>query len=506
LAAVSKERGSPWRELVTALQARIRSAIDRAIDKAAARMYPFGFTVPAKRALVLTQDEAERMQQPSVGTGHLLLGLVREPDGLASRVLSGFGLEIDAARAMLSEEPLEVTATAGFQGVTSGTKRVIGKAYDEKQRTGSTSVGTEHLLVGILLEGRGHGALVLARSGVTLERTRERVRDLLAQGLTDSPRSYDCVNLPLEKLSLTAESALLAGAGDALEFGARPFGSEYVLLGILAQTGSLGARVLTELAITSDAVRARLTRAPAAEAGADATMDEGLRVELQKIFLAHQTDVAIDTSALAQAVLAGGGLGGAILGSFTTRQKLDQTIASLRTSELSEEPIGRFSSPLRLLWNQRALCRIWAGRYADARADFLVLRANASTPLERAAYANNQAWVNLLMGDRSLFEESLALAQEALAISPDRSALRSTLAFALIQNGRSREGVEMLEATGGENEDKRIAAERSAILALGKWRAGDRGRARTLLQRATKLDPECVLLPRVRAEFEPTPG
>jgi Flp pilus assembly protein TadD len=106
------------------------------------------------------------------------------------------------------------------------------------------------------------------------------------------------------------------------------------------------------------------------------------------------------------------------------------------------------------------------------------------------------------MGDRSLFEESLALAQEALAISPDRSALRSTLAFALIQNGRSREGVEMLEATGGENEDKRIAAERSAILALGKWRAGDRGRARTLLQRATKLDPECVLLPRVNTEFQ----
>jgi tetratricopeptide (TPR) repeat protein len=488
---------------MTALKTRLRSASRTAHGM----RYPFErFTVPAKRVLNLTQEEAERMQQPSIGTAHLLLGLLREPDGLASTILAGFGLEIDAARAMLSQEPLEESLDARRQRPTSGTKRVIENAFEEKQRTGATYIGSEHLLVGILLEGRGNAALVLARSGVTLERTRQRVAALLAQGISDSSRSSDCANLALEKLSLTAESALIASAREAVEFGAKSFGSEYVLLGILAQTGSLGARVLRELAITSETVRASLTRAPAVGAGPDPFITDGLRIELRKIFLAHQTDVAIDTSALAQAVLAGGGLGGAILGSHTTKQKLDQAVASLRTTELAEAPIERFAKPLRPLWNERALCRLWAGRYADARADYSVLRANATTPLERAAYGNNLAWVNLVVGDRRLFGESLALAEEALASSPDSRAFRSTHAFALIENGRSWEGVEILEAHGTDDADKGAAAELTAILALGKWRAGERDRGLALLERATDLDPQCALLPRVKAEFERPAG
>ncbi len=488
---------------MTALKTGVRSAIDRA----GAGKYPFeSLTLPAKRVLILAQDEAERMAQDSIGTGHLLLGLLREPDGLASKILAGFGVEIDAARDMLSQEPREGLPVGNRPFATSETKRVLEKAFEEKERTKKSDVGTEDLLVAILLVGRGNAELVLARLGVTLERTRERVADLLAQGISDSSRSTDSANLPLEKLSVTAESALIASAREAAEFGAKSFGGEYLLLGILAQTGSLGARVLTELGITSEAVRARLTRAPAAKAGLDAYMTEELRIELRRIFLAHQTDVAIDTSALAQAVLAGGGLGGAIMRSHPTRQKLDQAIASLRTPELSEEPVGRFSIPLRRVWSERALSRIWAGRYSDARADYLVLRANASTASERAAFANNLAWVNLVIGDRSLFAESLALAEGAVASSPDNRVFQSTLAFALLENGRSREGVEILEAHGSDVADNRIAAELTAILAIAKWRAGERDRAGTLLKRATDLDPQCALLPRVKAEFERPAG
>jgi hypothetical protein len=126
--------------------------------------------------------------------------------------------------------------------------------------------------------------------------------------------------------------------------------------------------------------------------------------------------------------------------------------------------------------------------------------------LERAAYGNNLAWVNLVVGDRRLFGESLALAEEALASSPDSRAFRSTHAFALIENGRSREGVEILEAHGTDDADKGAAAELTAILALGKWRAGERDRGLALLERATDLDPQCALLPRVKAEFERPAG
>ncbi|HVS08107.1 MAG TPA: Clp protease N-terminal domain-containing protein [Candidatus Dormibacteraeota bacterium] len=501
---MSKEGGSSWAALITVLKTRLRSA-----RRTSHRMkYPFEwFSVPARRVLNLTQDEAERMQQPAIGTSHLLLGLLREADGLASKILAGFGLEIDAAREMLSREPLEGSPTGRHQAVpTSGTKRVIENAFEEKQRTGRSYVGTEHLLVGILLEANGNGALVLARSGVNLERTRKRVAEFLAQGISDSSRFLGYADLALENLSVTAESALIASAREAAELGAQSFGSEYVLLGILGQTGSLGARVLTELGITSETVRARLTRAPASEAGAAAPMTDGLRIELRKTFLAPQTGVAVDTSALVQAVRAGGGLGGAILGSRTSRQQLDRVIASLRTPELSEEPIGRFTKPLLSLWNERAVSRIWAARYADARADYSLLRPNATTPFERAAYANNLAWVNLLMGDRSLFAESLVLAEEAVAGASDKRAFQSTLALALIEDGRTREGVEILEAHGGDDEDRRGVAEVTAILAIGKWREGDRDRARTLLEQATELDPQCALLPRVKAELEPPPS
>ncbi len=489
---------------MTALKARLKQA-----RRTAQRIrYPSErFTVPATRVLNLTQDEAERMEQPAIGTAHLLLGLLREPDGLASRILAEFGLETDATRDMLSVEPLEGNVPLEHRPIaTSRTKRVIENAFEEKQRTGRSRIGTEHLLVGILLEASGNAALVLARSGVTLERTRKRVVELLGRGISDSSRSSDYAGLALENLSVTAESALIAGAREAADFGAKSFGSEYVLVGILAQKGSLGARVLTELGVTSEAVRARLTRAPAAEAGAAAPMTDGLRIELRKTFLAPQTGVAVDTSALVQAVRAGGGLGGAILGSRTSRQQLDRVVASLRTPELSEEPIGRFTKALLPLWNERAVSRIWAGRFADARADYSLLRPNETTPFERAAYANNLAWVNLLIGDRSLFAESLVLAEEAVAGASDKRAFQSTLALALIENGRTREGVEILDAYGSDDDDRRGAAEVTAIRAIGKWREGDRDRARTLLEQATVLDPQCALLPRVKAELEQPPS
>lgn len=488
---------------MTVLKTRLRSARRTAHQV----RHPFErFTAPAKRVLNLTQDEAERMEQPAIGTAHLLLGLLREPDGLASRILAEFGVETDAARDMLSREPLERDVPLERRPIATGrTKRVIENAFEERERTGRTKIGTDHLLVGILLEASGNGALVLARSGVTLERTRKRVVELSGQGISDSSRSSDYGALALENLSVTAESALMASAREASDFGAKFFGSEYVLLGILAQSGSLGARVLSELGVTSEAVRARLTRAPAAQAGAAAPMTDGLRIELRKTFLGLQTGVAVDTSALVQAVRAGGGLGGAILGSRATKQQLDQAIASMRTSELSEEPIGRFTKPLLPLWNERAVSRIWAGRYEDARADYSLLRANATTPLERAAYANNLAWASLLIGDPSLFAESLALAEEAVAGASDKRAFQSTLALALIENGRTREAVQILEAYGSDNEDRPGAAEVTAILAIGKWREGDRDRARTLLEHATELDPQCALIPRVKAELESPP-
>src|SRR5260370_20056229 len=195
---------------MTALKARLEQARGGApwIGSPSER-----FTVPAPRVLNVTQAEAERMEPPAIGTAHLLLGLLREPDGLASRILAEFGLETDATRDMLTVEPLEGDVPLEHRPIaTSRTKRVIENAFEEKQRTGRSRIGTEHLLVGILLEASGNAALVLARSGVTLERTRKRVVELFGRGISDSSRSSDYAGLALENLRVTAGSALVSGA------------------------------------------------------------------------------------------------------------------------------------------------------------------------------------------------------------------------------------------------------------------------------------------------------
>jgi ATP-dependent Clp protease ATP-binding subunit ClpC len=479
------------------------------VRRGGADKYPFEwFTEPAKQVLVLAQDESERLQQNYIGTEHLLMGLVRQPDGLAAVLLGGFGLQTSRVRALVSLQSDHRPRTAVTQLVpTLRTKRAIENAFAEAWRAGKRYVGTEHLLLGILRDGRGIAAEVLSASGVTLQKVRTQAGDLLAQGISDSSRSTRSEDLELEKLSLTSELALIASAREAVVFGTETFRGEHVLLGILAQKGSRGARALADLAITEETIRVLLGPPRAAGAVGDAHMSPGLQIVLGPMFLTRRQDVSIDTVALARAALDVGGLGGAIFESpGITDQKLDEVINSLGTKESAEEPIGRFSTVLRPLWVERALGRLWAGRHADARADFSLLLANATSPPERAIGGNSVAWIHLLIGDKSMFEESLALSAQAVATSPDSKAFRSTLAFALIENGRSREGVEILKSDGTDHANAETAAELKAVLSLGFWRVGDHSQAVALLERATKLYPQCILLPRITAEVQARAG
>jgi ATP-dependent Clp protease ATP-binding subunit ClpC len=502
---VRKGRLPFWTQLKIALKRSMRFA-RRVIGVGE---YPFEwFTEPAKQVLVLAQDESERLQQNYIGTEHLLMGLVRQPDGLAAVILAGFGLETSRARAMFSRQGAPAGRTAETQPVpTVRTKKAIENAFDEAQRAGKRYVGTEHLLLGIVRDGKGIAAEVLSLSGVTLEGLRRQAGDLLAQGITDSSRSPRLADLELEKLSLTSELALIVSAREAVVSGAESFRGEHLLLGILAQKGSRGARVLADLAITEEAIRALLSPARTAEADGYARMSPGLQIVLRQTFLSHQQDVSIDTAALAHAAFEVGALGGAI---FETRgiteQKLNEAMTSSGPALLPEDPIVRFSTVLQPLWRERALGRFWAGRYSDARADFLILLANATTPPERAIWANSVAWMHLVIGDNKMFEESLALAEQAVASSPNSKAFRSTLAFALIENGRSREGVEILKTDGTDHADAETAAELTATLALGTWRMGDHAQAAALLKRAIQLDPKCMVLRRITAELQPPPN
>jgi ATP-dependent Clp protease ATP-binding subunit ClpC len=131
------------------------------------------FTERARKVLSLAQEEAQRFQHNYIGTEHLLLGLVREGEGIAAKVFSNLGVELYKVR-----EQVEFNIGRGDRivlgeiGLTPRAKKVIELAVDEARRLNHHYIGTEHLLLGLVREGEGIAAGVLEQMGVTLERVR----------------------------------------------------------------------------------------------------------------------------------------------------------------------------------------------------------------------------------------------------------------------------------------------------------------------------------------------
>jgi ATP-dependent Clp protease ATP-binding subunit ClpC len=125
------------------------------------------FTERAKKVLVLAQEEAQRFNHNYIGTEHLLLGLVREGEGIAARVLSTLGVELNKTR-----RAVELIIGRGDRMVigdislTPRAKKVIELSVEEARRLNHNHIGTEHLLLGLVREGGGIGVGVLEQFGV----------------------------------------------------------------------------------------------------------------------------------------------------------------------------------------------------------------------------------------------------------------------------------------------------------------------------------------------------
>ena len=140
------------------------------------------FTERARRVVFFAQEEAGRLGENYVSTEHLLLGLVKENDSVAARILDRIGVSLGRIR---SEIERQVARGDGRMGpemqLTPRAKRVIDLAYDEARQLGNNYIGTEHLLLGLIREGEGLAGRVLGKMGVDLERTRREVRLLQDQ-------------------------------------------------------------------------------------------------------------------------------------------------------------------------------------------------------------------------------------------------------------------------------------------------------------------------------------
>jgi ATP-dependent Clp protease ATP-binding subunit ClpC len=221
-------------------------------------MYPFErFNEEAKRTLTLAQEEAERSHVSYIGTEHLLLGLMRVETGTAYRVLTDFGIEIEPVRELI-KSVIGRSERILIQSIipTSRVKQVIEISFGEARRMGHNYVDTGHLLMGLVIEGEGIAAHVLADLGATLEKVAPAVEREL--GVPTTARVKGRRRLPL---SFPGRTQVQRGPATQ-RIDVMPASNSADLLLRLLRTPGI-ARLLRAKGIDTDALAKQLSEPPA---------------------------------------------------------------------------------------------------------------------------------------------------------------------------------------------------------------------------------------------------
>ena len=252
-------------------------------------MFPFQrFTEAAKRVLVLAQEEAERLHQSYIGTEHLLVGLLGDADGRAAMVLTSLGVEITTVRSTIGSILGRNDRIVIQQIVpTSRVKKVIEISFDEARRLGSDHVGTDHLLLGLLIEGEGIAAHVLKDLGANLETVRDRLAGLppTTEVGSEAPAGANPPGHAVRPTTTADDDprfrvvgevvrCAVAAAGERRE----PFGTEHLLLALAAEDPLMAGEILRSHGLDRAAIEtildgtppARRPPTPRAESGEDA--------------------------------------------------------------------------------------------------------------------------------------------------------------------------------------------------------------------------------------------
>ena len=143
------------------------------------------FTERARKVIVYAKEEARRFNHDYIGTEHLLLGLVREGEGVASAVLQKLGLDLETIRIEVEKlvQPGPQTQVLGDIPFTPRSKKALELAAEEARALGHNYIGTEHLLLGLVKEGEGMAYRVLLNLGLDLGKLRNEVMELLGSGI-----------------------------------------------------------------------------------------------------------------------------------------------------------------------------------------------------------------------------------------------------------------------------------------------------------------------------------
>ncbi len=156
------------------------------------------FTERAQKVLTLAHEEAVRLGHPGVGTEHILLGLVKEGEGIAAKALLSLGLTGDKIQMEVEKIIGRGNGGPAATTYTPRAKKVIELSMDEARKLGHNYIGTEHILLGLIREGEGVAARVLGNLGVSLNKARQQVMQLLggSEGGEASSDSSQSANTP----------------------------------------------------------------------------------------------------------------------------------------------------------------------------------------------------------------------------------------------------------------------------------------------------------------------
>jgi len=233
------------------------------------------FTPRAHQVLNLARIEAARLNHNFLGTEHVLLGLFKLGQGTAINVLRKRGLDLEILRQEVEKQvgtgpDQEIVGNIPF---TPRVKKVIALAQKEAKQLYHTYVGTEHLLLGLLREGDGVAAKVLASLGVELEETRHEIlRELDPNFTADAAGSqtasetgeptttWDMSANPMDHLTPRAQEAFRRAREEAKNFKQNLVGTEHLLLGLIGLGNGVAVTIVSKAGLDLETVRREVTK------------------------------------------------------------------------------------------------------------------------------------------------------------------------------------------------------------------------------------------------------
>jgi ATP-dependent Clp protease ATP-binding subunit ClpA len=268
-------------------------------------MNGYNFTERVRKVLAMAREEALRLQNEYVAPEHIMLGLLREGEGVANAVLERCGVDADALGPKieaLAEPPARRPALGPDLPYASRAKRTLELSMSEARELGHSYVGTEHLLMGLVRDEKNKIVPVLKELGLTVDRARAAIVEILGDTNVVSTGSRDdLIGMPLvpnapERLRRVMSAAYsIAGT-----LGATELSPVHAALALLQHRDGAGNAVLDSLRVNRDAIADALQQAAAVDKGPEISPEVRVRVSgaLQAVLLRlHDEQRALGSAA-----------------------------------------------------------------------------------------------------------------------------------------------------------------------------------------------------------------